>query len=75
MAVLTAKRAEDKAKLKEMEKFKVQYQQMSEYKDQWSSKQVRYHGYHGYHTIVTILVHSTVVTMVTMCTVTMLLSW
>ena len=54
MAVLTAKRAEDKAKLKEMEKFKVQYQQMSEYKDQWSSKQVRYHGY---HTIVTILLY------------------
>ena len=40
VAFLTAKRAEDKSKMKEMEKFKVQISQFTDYKAQWSSAQV-----------------------------------
>ncbi|KAL5270670.1 hypothetical protein ACHWQZ_G001387 [Mnemiopsis leidyi] len=36
---LTAKRVEDKAKIKEMEKYKVQISQFTDYKAQWSSAQ------------------------------------
>ena len=41
MTILTAKRAEDKARIKEMEKYKIQITQFADYKKEWSSAQVR----------------------------------